>query len=165
MKLLLSLTAALFVASPCLAGVMDIAPSTDKLDPAEVERAIVIRKETFNRAGIRLVKVDNGGSSDISGLMAPSRLYLTFHQDGEMFDILGSYLVSDGVLNVTYAKLTGGELRLDYTYRDDHLKVRKARYRLLLADAIQEAATAQQGEGEEGDYVLKSTIGAKSLQP
>lgn len=153
----------LFSAVSAFAGVSDIAPSKDKISPAEVEKVYNVRAETTDVMGIKLIQADNGGSTDVSAFMMPSRLYLAFHLDGEMFNIEGNYLIAEGMVRVTSVKLVGDRIQLAYVYRTDELKEKTAKYTVLIGEALKEAKTAHSEDFV--DYTLKSTVGLQNANP
>ena len=130
--------------------------SNEKISPSKVERVITLQSETDKRPSVRLVLVDAGGSTDISSRMVPSRLFLTIHKDGEMFNVEGNYELV-GVVSVTKAKLEGCLLNIEVTSRDKHLKIKKTSYSVKLGEALSEVETAKSEQGV--DYSLKSNVG------
>jgi hypothetical protein len=165
---------ALFLTSATVfAGASDIAPSPDTISPSTVEHIYNLQKETFEQPAIRLVQVDNGGSTDISSAIQPSRLYLGLHQDGEEFDVDGNYLLTDSVVEVLSARMKSRteialKLKVKELVEDQNgnERVRKSTktYTVLLQDALHEAATAHGDETSDG-ITLKSTVGLKNGNP
>ena len=160
----LSLVSA-FASSLAFAGVSDISPSTDAIKPSTVEHIYNLAKESDKQPSIRLVQVDNGGSSDITSFMSPSRLYLGIHQDGEEFNVDGNYLIAQGLVEVLSAKMSSAtEISLEYKYRDEEMHAHTASYTILISDALKEMATAH-GDDTSFGVALKSTIGMKNANP
>lgn len=157
----------LFLSLTVFAGVSDVSPNTDLLEPSKVESVIELQKETAQLPAIRLVKVTNGGSTDVSSLMVPSRLYLGFHKNGEMFDVDGSYLLVPGLTKVVSATLDSKAktIQLVTESLDEDLKTKvTASIRVFIADVLKEIATAQVSD-EEPAYGLQSTIGVQNQNP
>lgn len=142
------------------AGVADVAPTTDKLVASKIERVLTVQKEeAFTAPAIRLVQTDNGGSSDIGSLMSPSSLYLTFHQDGEMFDIDGTYLITTSAYDVEIEKFDKKSriIQISFKSKSEALKTIKHKMLLFVGEALDEARTAVSETNEE--FQMKAYVG------
>lgn len=155
----------LLLGSWAIAGVSEVPPNADMLSPATVERVITLKRETSRWAGVRLVQVDNGGSTDVSASLAPSRLYVTIHQDEEECDIIGNYLISPSIVRVIFAHLIGDELHVKYMFRDDEMKPHVGHYKIYLEDALAEAKKIKDTSDTTNNCVLQSTVGMQNLNP
>src|SRR5258708_2689019 len=74
----------LSAALPAFANPADVEPSADVLKPSVIQSAIVLQTENIENEtpSITLIKVTNGGSSDNSSFVSPSRVYLGLHRNG-----------------------------------------------------------------------------------
>ncbi len=139
MKALLAL-AALALSTQALAA--QVKPTKDTVSPSTVEHVFIIQKETAEQPAIRLIQVDNGGSSDISALMSPSRLYMTIHQDGEMFDIDANYPIARAAQDVRVLKFENGVATINFASKTESLKEVKHMMKVDLKAALKEIKTA-----------------------
>ena len=154
---------AMFTSVIASASIGSVTPTQDAIAPALVEQVVVVQKASSDQPSIVLVKADNGGSSDVSSLMAPSRLYLGIHLDGEMFDINGSYLLNEQVIEikrVTYDKASA-TIYVESTYKDETLKAHVSRMNISIAKALAELKTAK--SDDMASYALKSSVTLKVL--
>lgn len=150
--------------SICHAGVSDVKPSKVTISPAVVEKVITLQNETNEKPAIRIVLVDNGGSTDISSAMYPSKPYLVFHKDGEEFNVYGAYVIADGITSIistSYLKDKKTVL-LSFNYKDEHLKTKQQSLSIDISDVLTEIQNATSEEFV--DYSLKSSIGLKIQQ-
>ncbi|MBC7421517.1 MAG: hypothetical protein H7328_12390 [Bdellovibrio sp.] len=147
------------------AGVSDITPTTDAIIPSLIEQVIVLQKESGQSMAIRFVQVDNGGSSDSP---RRSRYYLSFHRDGEMFDVDGSYLVLDEAsdLKVSKLSLSAGIFDISYiqTVDEEGRKTARVSSRLNISEVLKEVKAAKSANEDE-IYKLKSAIGFQNIKP
>ncbi len=154
-------------ANIAFAGVADVQPSADRIAPSTVESVRVVQKETAKQPSIRLVQVDNGGSTDISSSQYPSRLYVTIHQDGEMRNVQGNYLISQGLVGVksfVYHPNTQ-ILAVVLSTKNDLLETSTEEYSIHLNEALYEVANPQGAQDDSDDftdYNLKSTVGLQN---
>ena len=156
------------VSGSALANPADVSPSADQFSPSKIEKVYAIQSETATQPSIRLIRVDNGGSTDVSSVMGQSRLYLAIHKDGEMYDIDGNYLIAPQVNSVTQATLSGNRILLTYINKDDRLKDQTHQYEVLLSGALNEAKSGCAGRSEDEDMSpceLKSSIGMQNSAP
>ncbi len=125
--------------------------------PSLVEQAIVLQKAGGGRAAIALVKISNGGSSDTSSYMSPSRLVLGVHLSGEMFDIDASYEILESLVSVESAKYDAARkiIRLVVVLRAETMKPVTKFVTVDVSDVIGEIAAAH---GDEGGYSLKAKV-------
>lgn len=154
------LAAMILMSAQIYAGVADIEPSADS-QFSRVEKVLTVQRDRGQLAAIRLVQVDNGGSSDISSLIEPSSLYLTFHRDGEEFDTDGTYLISQGMskLKLESVDLAANVIRVSYLIKTE-TNTTGIRYysTLYVSDALQEIAS---GKAQN----LTATIGMQTYVP
>lgn len=134
-----------------------VAPSADTKVLSKIEQVITLKENKALRA--QLVRVTNGGSSDISSLMSPSSLYLTVFQKGEMYDLSASYLINSSVDKIVSMKFDGARytLKLVTTSKDDHLKVITRTSEIDFSEVIKEMTTSQCSD-DSADCPLISTI-------
>jgi hypothetical protein len=133
-----------------------VQPTKDEVKPSTVEHVFILQKESASQPAIRLVQVDNGGSSDISSLMMPSSLFMTIHQDGEMFDINANYLITNSAQDVRVLKFENGVATINFASKNDHLKEVKHTMKIDLRAALKESANANSDFGD--DYSPKSAV-------
>lgn len=159
MKALLTL-AALALTSNAFASTAKVPPTTDTLKPSTIEHVFYVQKESATQPAIRFVQVGNGGSTDISSAMNPSRLYVAIHQNGEMFDIDGSYLVSEGVADLRVLKFEKGVVTINYSSHDERMKEIKHTALINLNAPLKEAANAT---SNFDDFTMKSSVEVQEL--
>lgn len=155
MKLLLAGLLAT-VSFSAFAGVSDVAPNSDPVLLSRVEQVIEIQKSPR----IALTMVDNGGSTDISSVVAPSSLYLTAFLQGEMYDIDAQYLVTGDAVKIkkVWYNSKTNMITVLSTRRSDDLKEYDVKTTIYIADLLKEINGAVPKDGEDG-YVVTSPIG------
>lgn len=152
--------AILLIGANAVAGVQDVPQSTEAVSLAKVEQVIVLQQEPK----VQLVKVDNGGSTDVSYLMSPSSLYLTVFKQGEEYDIQATYLVLgavDKIKSYTYDK-KNGEINLVTTTKDDSLKTIKLASKIYVKELLKQVDYYyEKGISEDP---ITATIGVQSAE-
>jgi hypothetical protein len=147
------------------AGMSDVEPVKVTFSPSTIESVILLQKETTSGTPkISLVKVDLGGSSDIGSLMTSSKLYLSFHLDGEEVDIQGDYAIANlnEIVTATFNKQRK-TIHLVYTSKDEQLKIQKTSIYLYIEGVLNEISEGYKKgydlDGTDGVYFTKETVG------
>ncbi len=156
---------ALITSAQAFAGSDDIAPTDESVVPSQIEQVTMLQSESGLNPGIRLLQVDNGGSAD--RIPRRSRFYLTFHRDGRMFDVEGSYLILDQAsdLKVIKLSLSAGTIDISYTavVDEEGNKVGKVSTRINFAEALKEAKDAKESNAHER-YNLISKVSLQNIK-
>ncbi|MBY0384719.1 hypothetical protein K2X05_06130 [bacterium] len=158
MKILLSLV--LLTCSTVFAGVQDVSPTTEKVSLATVQQVIVLQQEPR----VQLVKVDNGGSTDISSVMAPSSMYLTVFKQGEEFDIEATYLVLGAVDKIKSYSYDSKNKVIDLvtTNKNDSLQTIKMKSKVYVGELLKQVDYFyEKGVSEDP---ITATVGIQSAE-
>ena len=149
----------------------DIEPSKDVIAPSDVRLVKVLDEGSNTTPIITLVKVDNGGSTDVGTVMCPNRLYLGIHLDGEMNNINGNYEVIgcvDKILSTNYDKKSQ-TIQITVSNKDNEkLKEQKNSFKIIISEALTEVSTLVEkgdssGDPQERGINLQSTIGVQAV--
>jgi hypothetical protein len=161
MKQLLTIFAVTLLTIVANANPADVAPSNDQYQLSTVNGVTVLQKETATLPQIALVEVHQSGGD----VHAATHVYLTIYKGGEVFTVEGNYPIheSNKIKSSKYdAKTQTVEVTID-AINGDAGKPMTFSYRIFLADALKEAATAKTND-DVTQYLLKSTIGVQEKQ-
>lgn len=140
----------------------EVKATKDSVRPSEVQKVVVVQAAKGNKPSIKLVKVTNGGSTDISGYVSPSRLYLGMHLNAEMFDTSANYLVDESIVQIEEAALSGDgkTIRAKVLKRDETtMTILRKTLLISIGNALKAIDEAQSEMGETAE--IKTTIGVE----
>ena len=125
---------------------------------SRVEKVVTLQK---GNTAVRLVQLDNGGSTDMSSAMSPSSLHLTIFQQREDFDSSASFEVMSGMksFKVLYSDFKEGTIDISVVHtneEDEDSKMGTFYYRLFVKDAIQATVSGQ---------LKGATVGIQDITP
>ncbi len=150
------------LSSSAFGGIADVLPSKVHISPSLVESVTLIQKETATGSPrIALVKVDKGGSTDISSRRASSELYLGLHLDGEEFNIQGDYKIADlnEIESVSYDK-RAKIIHLVYIKKNEKLQDKRHSLLIHIINALEEMSSdIVQKDETSRVYYLKEAVG------
>ncbi len=158
MKLII-LASSLFFAASASAGVADVSPTRDaSVSPARVEKVYTVQSAKRDDAALKLIQVDNGGSTDVSSVTLPSTLYVGIYKDGEEADLDTNYEVAGDIYRITSVKFEkkSSVVRVEFERKNDRFEIRKSRMNIFVNEALKEAKV-------DGGTILESTIGVQRI--
>ena len=129
---------------------------------ARVEKVVTLQK---GNTAVRLVQIDNGGSTDATSFYSPSSLHLTIFQQREDFDTEASFEVFNSMksFKVLHFDLKAGtvDISVEQLLEDsEDDKFGTYYYRLFIKDAVQ----ATYNGGFKGD-LKGATVGVQDITP
>jgi hypothetical protein len=152
------LTAALIVLSTSVSAEAIKSTASAEINISRVERAISLDAKNGR---ISLVEVDNGGSTDISSMIVPSQLLLTYFADGEMNNVYATFDLG-GIVTLVGAKMSSPTVvKATIKVKDEAMKETTKTITLNIAKLVSDAKEPTITVEEFEDQLLDTTIIAK----
>jgi hypothetical protein len=150
------MTAALIVLSTSVSAADVIKSSASaEINISRVERAISLDAKNGR---ISLVEVDNGGSTDISSMIVPSQLLLTYFADGEMNNVYATFDLG-GIVTLVGAKMSSPTVvKATIKVKDEAMKETTKTISLNIAKLVSDAKEPTITIEEFEDQLLDTTI-------
>ena len=103
---------------------------------SQIERSINVDN---SNGRINVVEIDNGGSTDIAGLVYPSELLVTYFKDGEMINLNATFDLGP-IFSLKSAKMNGQKtIIIDVEIKDMQLKSLAKKITVNISDLIEKA--------------------------
>lgn len=150
------ITTALIVLSTSVSAA-DVVKSSaaTEINISRVERAISLDAKNGR---ISLVEVDNGGSTDISSVIVPSQLLLTYFADGEMNNVYATFDLG-GIVTLVGAKMSSPTVvKATIKVKNEEMKETTKTISLDIAKLVSDAKEPTITVDEFEDQLLDTTI-------